>query len=122
ALWNAWLRLQPARMGPEQRKLLGDYVALLQLIASADDQGRSLGRDVFRRYYALFPQIMPLLPCWAVTSLSVRGRVPFDSSFFDILVVDEASQCDIASALPLLFRARRVVVIGDPMQLRHIST
>jgi superfamily I DNA and/or RNA helicase len=38
-----------------------------------------------------------------------------------LLVIDEASQCDIASALPLLFRAKRVVVIGDPMQLKHIS-
>jgi superfamily I DNA and/or RNA helicase len=48
--------------------------------------------------------------------------VPFEPDFFELLVMDEASQCDIASALPLLFRARRVVVIGDPMQLRHIST
>jgi very-short-patch-repair endonuclease len=47
--------------------------------------------------------------------------VPFAPNFFDVLVIDEASQCDIASALPLLYRARRVVVIGDPMQLRHIS-
>ena len=122
SLWEAWLRLQPARMSPQQRKLLGDYSALLQMIISANDQNRQLGRDVFRRYYQLFPQITSILSCWAVTSLSARGRVPFEPNFFDLLVVDEASQCDIASALPLLFRARRVVVIGDPMQLRHIST
>jgi very-short-patch-repair endonuclease len=122
ALWQAWLRLQPARMSPEQRKLLGDYSALLQMIVSANDQNRQLGRDAFRRYYQLFPQITSILSCWAVTSLSARGRVPFEPNFFDLLVVDEASQCDIASALPLLFRARRAVVIGDPMQLRHIST
>jgi len=121
-LWQAWLRLQPARMSPEQRKLLGDYSALLQMIVSSNDQNRQLGQDVFRRYYQLFPQITSILSCWAVTSLSARGRVPFEPNFFDLLVVDEASQCDIASALPLLFRARRVVVIGDPMQLRHIST
>jgi KaiC/GvpD/RAD55 family RecA-like ATPase len=121
-LWKAWLRLQPARMSPEQRKLLGDYSALLQMIVSANDQSRELGRDVFRRYYQLFPQITTILSCWAVTSLSARGRVPFEPDFFELLVMDEASQCDIASALPLLFRARRVVVIGDPMQLRHIST
>jgi hypothetical protein len=36
-------------------------------------------------------------------------------------VIDEASQCDIASALPLLFRAKAAVIIGDPKQLRHIS-
>jgi very-short-patch-repair endonuclease/ATP-dependent exoDNAse (exonuclease V) alpha subunit len=121
-LWQTWLRLQPSRLGPEQRKLLGDYSALLQMIVSANDQSRQLGRDVFRRYYQLFPQITSILSCWAVTSLSARGRVPFDPNFFDVLVIDEASQCDIASALPLLYRARRVVVIGDPMQLRHIST
>ena len=121
-LWEAWLRLQPARMSAQQRKLMGDYSAILQMIVSANSENRQLGRDVFRRYYQLFPQITSILSCWAVTSLSVRGRVPFEPNFFDLLVVDEASQCDIASALPLLFRARRVVVIGDPMQLRHIST
>src|SRR5207302_1342202 len=63
-----------------------------------------------------------ILSCWAVTSLSARGRVPFEPGFFDLLVIDEASQCDIASVLPLLYRAKRAVVIGDPKQLRHISS
>ena len=61
------------------------------------------------------------LPCWAVTSLSVRGRIPLNAGQFDLVVIDEASQCDIASALPLLYRATRAVIIGDPQQLRHIS-
>ena len=47
--------------------------------------------------------------------------MPFEAGYFDLVVIDEASQCDIASALPLLFRAKRSVIIGDPMQLRHIS-
>ncbi len=122
ALWKAWLRLQPAHLTQIQRKLLGDYSALLKLIVAANDENRQLGADVFRRYYQLFPQITAILPCWAVTSLSARGRIPFEPTFFDLLVIDEASQCDIASALPLLYRAKRVVVIGDPKQLSHIST
>src|SRR5262249_5808440 len=36
--------------------------------------------------------------------------------------IDEASQCDIASVVPLLVRSRRAVFAGDPMQLRHVST
>ena len=121
--WTTWLRLQPSRLSPEQRKVLGDYSALLQMIVSANTQQHQPGRDLLRRYYQIFPKIASILPCWAVTSLSARGgRVPFEPQFFDLLVIDEASQCDIASALPLLFRARRVVVIGDPMQLKHIST
>lgn len=122
ALWKAWLRLQPSLLNQEQRKLLGNYSAILQLIAGANAANQQISKDVFRRYYQLFPHITSILPCWAITSLSARGRVPFVPNFFDLLVIDEASQCDIASALPLLYRARRVVVIGDPMQLRHIST
>ncbi|HHY37694.1 MAG TPA: AAA family ATPase [Clostridia bacterium] len=62
------------------------------------------------------------LPVWIVTNLSVRRSLPLQPALFDLVIIDEASQCDIASALPLLFRARRAVIIGDPRQLRHIST
>jgi very-short-patch-repair endonuclease len=121
-LWNYWLRLQPSRMTSDEKTVLGEYTSLLQMIISANENEDSLDRKVFRRYYRLFPKITNLLPCWAVTSLSVRNRVPFESCFFDIVVVDEASQCDIASALPLLYRAKRAVIIGDPHQLKHISS
>jgi very-short-patch-repair endonuclease len=119
-VWETWLRLQPSRVGRAQRKALGDYSAVVQMIASTVRNSRP-ARALFRQYYQLFQQITSVVGCWAVTSLSVRGRVPFAPNLFDVLVIDEASQCDIASALPLLYRARRVVVIGDPMQLRHIS-
>ncbi|HXH12384.1 MAG TPA: hypothetical protein VNP04_21780 [Alphaproteobacteria bacterium] len=35
---------------------------------------------------------------------------------------DEASQGDIASVVPLLARSQRTVLVGDPMQLQHVST
>ncbi len=121
-LWRYWLRLRPARLKPEQRKLLSEYVALLQMIAGGDRFDEGAGRKVFRRYYSIFPEVARLLPCWAVTSLSARGRFPFEPALFDVVVIDEASQCDIASALPLLFRAKSAVIIGDPLQLKHVST
>jgi very-short-patch-repair endonuclease len=62
------------------------------------------------------------LPVWIVTSLSARRALPLSPGLFDLLIIDEASQCDIPSAFPLLYRAKRVLVIGDPNQLRHIST
>jgi superfamily I DNA and/or RNA helicase/very-short-patch-repair endonuclease len=81
----------------------------------------NLEKPVEKRYKAVFPKVAHLFSCWAATSLSVKKRVPFESGFFDLVVFDEASQCDIASALPLLFRAKAAVVIGDPKQLSHIS-
>jgi len=122
SLWECWLRLQPSRMNCDERRILGEYSSLLKMIISANESNERLGREVFRKYYRLFPEIAHLLPCWAVTSLSARNKVPFEAGFFDILVIDEASQCDIASCLPLLYRAKNVVVIGDPQQLKHIST
>ena len=76
-------------------------------------QLRALGRDDAQ-------QILHHRPIWAITSLSVPARVPLFPGLFDIAIFDEASQCDIASALPVLARAKRAVVVGDPQQLSFI--
>ncbi len=71
-----------------------------------------------------WPAVRNVLPAargWAVTSLSAR-RFPPDPALFDLVIIDEASQCAIPHVLPLLFRARRALIIGDAMQLTHITT
>lgn len=117
-LWQLWLRLLPARMPEEHRQKLGKYSALLKMVVDGED----ISSRVAREYGQMLQDISHLLPCWAVTSLSAKGRVPFLPKAFDIVIFDEASQCDIASALPLLFRAKSAVIIGDVKQLSHIST
>lgn len=121
-LWKGWLRLQPSRLSNEDRQLLNKYNALLKMVIDAGGEIYSkLGKKVYREYSNLSKTVSHLLPAWAVTSLSARGRIPFEAGYFDLVIFDEASQCDIASALPLLFRAKQAVIIGDPKQLRHIS-
>jgi len=61
------------------------------------------------------------LGAWAVTTHSAR-RLPLDAGWFDLVIVDEATQCSIPAVLPMLHRAKRVLIIGDPMQLTHITT
>lgn len=56
-----------------------------------------------------------------VTSLSVKNSFPLIPEIFDMIIVDEASQCDIATIIPMAARTKQLVVIGDPQQLRHIS-
>ena len=58
----------------------------------------------------------------SVTSLSAKASLPLCNELFDMVVIDEASQCDIASAIPLILRAKQLVVIGDPLQLKHITS
>lgn len=56
-----------------------------------------------------------------VTNLSIKSAFPLEMDLIDLLIIDEASQCDISSALPLIQRSKQIVVIGDPMQLKHIT-
>lgn len=73
------------------------------------------------RQWSSLERILPQVPGWAVTARSPR-RFRDRAALFDLVIVDEASQCSIPDVLPLLFRARRALVIGDPMQLQHITT
>jgi len=65
--------------------------------------------------------IQKLFPLWASTSQSIKSTIPLVPGCFDLLIVDEASQCDIASSIPLMVRCKRAIVVGDPMQLQHVA-
>lgn len=67
------------------------------------------------------PLLLRHFPSWAVTNLSIGSRLPLVPGMFDLAVIDEASQSDIPSAIPILFRAKRAAVVGDPNQLTHTS-
>jgi len=68
-----------------------------------------------------FGALLNTFPIWATTNPHAAEILPLSHEMFDLVVIDEASQCDAASALPLLYRGRRAVVCGDPKQLRHLS-
>ncbi|PSL16036.1 AAA domain-containing protein [Shimia abyssi] len=60
-------------------------------------------------------------PLWLASVLGTPKRIPLYEGLYDLVIFDEASQCDIASALPLLARAKRAVIVGDDRQLAFIS-
>ncbi|MCP5046341.1 MAG: AAA family ATPase [bacterium] len=68
-----------------------------------------------------FKTIFKAFPIWMVNQSDISQVLPLEVELFDVVLIDEATQCDIAGCLPVLQRARRSVIIGDPKQLRHIS-
>jgi len=79
----------------------------------------SAGR--FKRLRKSFDDLKRFFPVWITTNQSVNNSFPLQAELFDLVVIDEAGQCDIPSVLPLLYRAKRAVFIGDPEQFRHIT-
>ena len=113
ALFRARVRqMQTDR--PEAWQAAGQLESRIQAAA----KGNAPVSDVHR----LIPRALPALPVWSITNLSARGTLPLADGLFDLVVIDEASQCDAASALPLLVRGKRAMVIGDERQLPHITT
>ncbi len=68
-----------------------------------------------------FRPLLEAFPCWCVTTYAVSGSLPLKPGLFDVVIIDEASQCDIASCFPVLYRAKKAVVVGDDKQLPHLS-
>lgn len=60
--------------------------------------------------------LFDLRPVWMASPETVAQIFP-RLPFFDVIVFDEASQCRLEEALPVLTRGRRVVVAGDTKQL-----
>ena len=87
-------------------------------LAESLDRTRSRTRSAHR----FVPEALGAIPVWGVTNLSARTNLPLVAGLFDLVVIDEASQCDVASAFPLLTRARRAMIIGDRRQLTHITS
>ncbi|HEX4124411.1 MAG TPA: AAA domain-containing protein [Tepidisphaeraceae bacterium] len=57
-----------------------------------------------------------LRPVWMASPETVAQIFP-RSPLFDVVIFDEASQCRLEEAMPVLLRAQRVVIAGDPRQL-----
>jgi very-short-patch-repair endonuclease len=103
----------PNSLAPADREALANLRAGIQNWG-ADRFGKELKRH--------FPLVMRAFPLWSVSNLSARSALPLLSGMFDLVIIDEASQSDIPSVIPLLARSKRAVFAGDPMQLKHVST
>ena len=63
-----------------------------------------------------------MFPVW-ISEISDIGQIlPNAPDIFDIVVVDESSQVNLAEIFPVFYRARNICVVGDHKQLSLVST
>ena len=116
-LWCLWTKVFGFVIPQNLRELIIEYIATIRLVSGDNNPtNENVGLNRIQN------RLRRILPICAVTSLSVRRCVPRSPGIYDMLIIDEASQCDIPSILPLLYRCKSAVIIGDPKQLSHITS
>lgn len=95
------------------------YMALAAWATAMKNYGKGTGKFA-ARFMAAAARAMgdavKAVPVWIMPLYRVVQSFPAEPDLFDLVIVDEASQCDIR-ALPVLFRAKQVLIVGDPEQI-----
>lgn len=106
ATGTATLEQPPQCVSLEAKGLLSNIVRMVD----ADEQ--------LERHIDL---VLEHFPVCTTSLLSVGTSLPCHSAMFDLVIFDEAAQFNFIAALPLLFRAKRAAIIGDPQQLQPVG-
>lgn len=61
-------------------------------------------------------KLFETFPIWLVRKQAVPFLLPCAEQSFDLVVVDEATQCRVDDSLSLMFRAKKILVVGDDKQ------
>lgn len=64
----------------------------------------------FRKLFEIFPIVLGEIK-------ALHPYLPFESETFDLVVIDEASQVNLAEIVPILYRAKKICIVGDHKQL-----
>lgn len=74
--------------------------------------------DNLRKDVNNFNAILDLIPVWIMELDDASRIIPLEAGIFDYVILDEASQCNIAYTLPVMYRTNRVLFVGDSEQMR----
>lgn len=74
--------------------------------------------DNLRKDPENFNVILDLIPVWIMELDDASRIIPLEAGIFDYVILDEASQCNIAYTLPAMFRAKKALFFGDSEQMR----
>jgi len=75
------------------------------------------GRPVRVAFEQYADNFLAIAPCWLMSPAAACRVFPLQNGMFDLVIVDEASQITVEMALPVLYRGRRAVIVGDDRQL-----
>ena len=118
AIVHEWTQRQRQRLLAPNGKRLGPLGAELRRRLTIQGERAMRLRQVITLGAAIDggDPLFDLRPVWMASPETVAQLFP-RRPIFDVVIFDEASQCRLEEALPVLTRGRRAVIAGDPKQL-----
>ncbi len=101
-------------MNEEYNRELGKFSAMLRFTKTSEIQTRMNEIN--------FKLITDLIPFWAAEIRHLGRLFPMKPDLFDLVIVDEASQVNLAEVLPAFYRGKSICIVGDHKQLNVRST
>jgi DNA polymerase III delta prime subunit len=95
------------------------YMALTAWANAMRQFGKGTGKYAQRHLAAAnkaMVEAVGAVPVWIMPLFRVVQSFEAKPGAFDVIIVDEASQCDLR-ALPVLYRGKKVLIVGDPEQI-----
>lgn len=95
---------------------------LLKLLLNGENLGYSIEerKNVFKECFHTLNLLIPVL---STTFASVsRAFKDFEENELGIVIIDEAGQATPFSAMGLLYRSNRCIIVGDPLQVEPVMT
>ncbi|MCA0044648.1 DEAD/DEAH box helicase [Celeribacter litoreus] len=117
-LFLAALDLHRAALSENYGRLRGTLTLCNTMVGSKSDE--EILPHLQRRLWDLLFLCVPVVS----TSLASISRMfaPFQGGQIPWLMIDEAGQATAASAAGALWRAKRAVIVGDPLQVEPVAT
>lgn len=105
------------------------YRQTVRYRAALESIGRKLNKSkkAYKTFDSLksdpfnFEAMSGLIPIWMMGLDDASRILPLQANIFDYVIIDEASQCNIAYALPVMFRAKHTILFGDTLQMRDTT-
>jgi hypothetical protein len=118
AIVHQWMSRQKSRLlAATGTQLNSDGTGLKRRLLTRGERAMKLRQMILAGAQGTQPDpLFDLCPVWMASPGTVAQIFP-RQPVFDTIIFDEASQCRLEEALPVLIRGRRVVIAGDPQQL-----
>lgn len=95
------------------------YSELIQICSIVDDDERAMEFNKWLENDENMKRLTEVFPVIFSTNISSR-RLGSPKFMFDLVVMDEAGQCNVATALIPIAKANSLLLVGDPNQLKPV--